>query len=309
MGIKITKRSATQLDFLKMKKHEPFSSWRGGAAKAEKFSLMFGARPGVFRKLLQGSNFSVQDCKDYIKMTHSEGVYNDICAKMKKGGFREYEMRPDVECWYLAAATVMREAFLSGYKGLADRITREHVFALQHKYSRNYYGAVRWHPELSYMNIDPLTGKPQGVDKKYYSWVYSHLMNNAANTNVQTGETVFIYGGWINTWDYIQEWELRSKLFNSIHDSLDTYTYKAEKELMKSTINTCVQWRRYPFFGIPHRMDSEVSDIRDYEHLQDHFYKHGEEESAAPIEPIIEEYNRKYTKFGIKEIQYHGCRI
>ena len=86
MGIKITKRSATQLDFLKMKKHEPFSSWRGGAAKAENFSLMFGARPGVFRKLLQGSNFSVQDCKDYIKMTHSEGVYNDICAKMKDFG-------------------------------------------------------------------------------------------------------------------------------------------------------------------------------------------------------------------------------
>lgn len=309
--IKITKRLATVNDCLKNKKHGQFAFCRD-TAKIENFSLMFGAKPTTFREMLQyKSKFSVEDCKNFIQLTHNEALYEDIKARALKGDFDRmfYEFRPEVECWYLAAATVMRENFLNGYKGLADRIKREQIEAIKYHMSFNWYGGVRWHPELAYMDIDPYTLKLKGLDKNYSSGSFNHMMNDAANTNIQTGETVFIYGGWINAQDYYDEWGLKTKLYNSIHDSLDNYVYKPEKELVKSLINECVGGpKRYPFEGIRHRMDSEVSDIRDYEHLLKHYYKHGEEEKTKPLDISLEEFNKRYKPFGQKELKYHGCR-
>ena len=91
----------------------------------------------------------------------------------------------------------------------------------------------------------------------------------------------------------MKEYEFRSRIFNSIHDSLDVYAFKPEKEVVKALINDCVHWKRYPFEGVEHRMEPEVSDIRDYEHLKEHFYKHGVEEKVMPIEDAVAAYNEK----------------
>lgn len=312
--LKITKREATIHDFIKMKKHEPFATWRQ-TAKLQNFGLMFGASASTFCKLLMNSSFTVKDCDDYIKLTHSEDLYNDIVykASQKKIGGHMYEMRPGVECKYMATATVMRDAFLNGYEGLKDRIEREHKFAMKHYYTRMWYGSVRWEPELAYLTIDPQTEKLKkgSTDSKYSNLLFTHLMNNAANAAVQSGETVFIYFGWINTDERMKLWNLQSKIFNTIHDSLDVYVWKPEKELMKSLINTCVGGKiRYPFEGIHHRMDPEISDIQDYKHItgyeegefdgtqkiKGHFYKHGEEEKCEPIQDAIDQYNKDFNQ-------------
>ena len=172
-----------------------------------------------------------------------------------------------------------------------------------------WYGCVRWAPELAYMTIDPFTLKlrKDSVDKKYSSLLFTHLMNNAANAAVQSGETIFIYAGWINAEERMKLWNLTSKIFNTIHDSLDAYVWKPEKDLMKSLINTCVHDKiRYPHEGVFHFMEPEISDIRDYEHLtgykegefdgtqkiKGHFYKHGEEEKVLPMPDAINNYNK-----------------
>lgn len=308
--LKITKRNATLVDFIKMKKIEPFQSWRY-VAKLCNFGLMFGAKAATFAHILQTAQppFTTEQCDEYIALTHSEDLYNEFVMKSKSGKYRSYEMRPEVECKYLTVATVMREAFLNGYEGLRDRITREHKFAIKYWYTRNWYGSVRHYPELAYMNIDPITHQVKGVDKKYFSYIFSHLMNNAANGPVQSGETVFIYNGWIHADKKMKEWALKSKICNTIHDSLDVYLWKPEKELMKSLINSSVHDKiRYPFEGVHHRMEPEVSDIRDYKHvtgyeegeftgnepIKGHFYKHGEEEPVDPIEKAIEDYNNMW---------------
>jgi len=317
--LKKTRRLITINDCIKLKKLQPFDTWRN-AAKSENFGLMFGAQASTFRKLLQKSSFSVKDCDDYIRLTHSEDVYEQVKYRrdFKKAFAREYEMRDDVECKFQAVAEVMREAFLKGYTGLAERIEREHTFAIKHYYTRMWYGSVRHHPELAYMTIDPLTNRLRkgSVDQRYSSLMFSHLMNNAANAAVQAGETVFIYAGWINADERMQLWNLTSKIFNTIHDSLDVYVWKPEKELMKSLINACVHDKiRFPYEGVRHRMEPEISDIRDYKHLtgydvdefQDvalklngkdikikgHFYKHGEEEKVLPIQDAIDQYNKR----------------
>lgn len=312
--MKITKRPVTVKDFIKLKKHQPWDTWRN-AAKSENFGLMFGAQASTFRALLQKSNFSVKDCDDYIRLTGSEHVLENIKVARDSGKRfqREFEMRDDVECKFQAAAEVMREAFLKGYPGLAERIEREHIFAIQHFYTRMWYGAVRWAPELAYMTIDPMTNRLRkgSVDQKYASLLFSHLMNNSANAAVQSGETVFIYAGWINADERMNKWELSSEIFNTIHDSLDCYIWKPEKELMKSLINSCVHEKiRYPFEGVYHRMDPEISDVRDYKHItgyeegefdgsqkiNGHFYKHGEEETPMPVSEAITQYNKRMNR-------------
>ena len=321
--LKITRRPATVKDFIKMKKLQPFDTWRN-AAKSENFGLMFGAQASTFRTMLQKSSFSLKDCDDYLRLTNSESVYDSVRHRRdeRKQFQREFEMRDDVECKFQAVAEVMREAFLDGYPGLKERIEREHLFAITHFYTRMWYGSVRHAPELAYMTIDPFTNRlrQNSVDKKYSSLLFSHLMNNSANAAVQSGETVFIYAGWINAEERMELWNLSSEIFNTIHDSLDVYVWKPEKELMKSLINACVHDKvRYPFEGVYHRMDPEISDVRDYKHLTGyeegefdgsqkilgHFYKHGEEEKAAPIAEAIEAYNnRMHRDIQWKELEF-----
>lgn len=319
--LKINRRPATIQDWIKMKKLEPYAKWRQ-TSKLENFGLMFGAQATTFSSILQSSDFSVKDCDDFIRLTHSEDVLNDLQQKARKNherGYRGEEMRCDVECKFLAVATVMREAFLNGYEGLKTRIDREHAFALKHFYTRLWYGAVRWAPELAYMNVNA-NGKLEGVDKKFFAYMFSHLMNNAANAGVQSGETVFIYLGWVSAEHYMKLWNLTSKIFNTIHDSLDVYVWKPEKELMKSLINACVHDKiRYPCEGIYHRMEPEISDIRDYKHItgyemgeftgkekiKGHFYKHGEEEKVMEIKDAVEAYNKRMKR----DIKYEGVPV
>ncbi len=319
--LKINRRPATIQDWIKMKKLEPYAKWRQ-TSKLENFGLMFGAQASTFASILQSSDFSVKDCDDFIRLTHSEDVLNDLQQKARKNherGYRGEEMRCDVECKFLAVATVMREAFLNGYEGLKTRIDREHAFALKHFYTRLWYGAVRWAPELAYMNINA-NGKLEGVDKKFFAYMFSHLMNNAANAGVQSGETVFIYLGWVSAEHYMKLWNLTSKIFNTIHDSLDVYVWKPEKELMKSLINACVHDKiRYPCEGIYHRMEPEISDIRDYKHItgyemgeftgkekiKGHFYKHGEEEKVMEIKDAVDAYNKRMKR----DIKYEGVPV
>lgn len=319
--LKINRRPATIQDWIKMKKLEPYAKWRQ-TSKLENFGLMFGAQATTFSSILQSSDFSVKDCDDFIRLTHSEDVLNDLQQKARKNherGYRGEEMRCDVECKFLAVATVMREAFLNGYEGLKTRIDREHAFALKHFYTRLWYGAVRWAPELAYMNVNA-NGKLEGVDKKFFAYMFSHLMNNAANAGVQSGETVFIYLGWVSAEHYMKLWNLTSKIFNTIHDSLDVYVWKPEKELMKSLINACVHDKiRYPCEGIYHRMEPEISDIRDYKHItgyemgeftgkekiKGHFYKHGEEEKVMEIKDAVDAYNKRMKR----DIKYEGVPV
>lgn len=319
--LKINRRPATIQDWIKMKKLEPYAKWRQ-TSKLENFGLMFGAQASTFSSILQSSDFSIKDCDDFIRLTHSEDVLNDLQQKARKNherGYRGEEMRCDVECKFLAVATVMREAFLNGYEGLKTRIDREHAFALKHFYTRLWYGAVRWAPELAYMNVNA-NGKLEGVDKKFFAYMFSHLMNNAANAGVQSGETVFIYLGWVSAEHYMKLWNLTSKIFNTIHDSLDVYVWKPEKELMKSLINACVHDKiRYPCEGIYHRMEPEISDIRDYKHItgyemgeftgkekiKGHFYKHGEEEKVMEIKDAVEAYNKRMKR----DIKYEGVPV
>lgn len=296
--LKIERQTATMQDFLKLKKHEPEKSWRNNVGKALNFTMMFGAEASTFAKKLERNNFTPEDCDQYITLTNNNFVLNEALLNKK----------PDQtvnQVKYLVAAQLMRESFFTGYKGLMSRIIRERKFAANHGYIRTWHGPVRHLPEFVYMNYSQDTWRLIGFDSKFYSKTFSHALNQAANSAIQSGECVPVFCAWINIAAYVKEWHLKSFIWNSTHDSFDACVYKPEKELWKALVNACGAWHRPPTEGIYHRLDSEVSDVSTLEHRKHTFYKHGVEENCLPIEKAVEVYN----KINGTNIKWHGCFI
>lgn len=296
--LKIEKQTATMQDFLKLKKHEPEKTWRNKVGKSLNFTMMFGAEAATFAKPLERAGFTVEECEKYIDLTGNNFKLNEALMSRKP------DQTPS-QVKYLVAAQLMRESFFTSYKGLADRIVRERNFAADHFYIRTWHGPVRHLPELMYMKFDRNTWRLVGFDSKFYSKTFAHTLNEASNSAVQSGECVPVFCAWINIVNYVKEWNLKSFIWNSTHDSFDACVYKPEKELWKALCNACVHWERPPLEGIHHRMDSEVSDISTLEKRKKTFYKHGVEENCLPIEKAVEVYN----KINGTSIKWHGCSI
>ena len=96
---------------------------------------------------------------------------------------------------------------------------------------------------------------------------------------------------------------MKSRIWNSIHDSLDFYVYKPELELVLSLANACASFPREPVKSIPMSMDFEVADVRDMDHRNKTYWKHGAEMEAVPIEVAIEHYNAKHKT----DFKWEGC--
>ena len=74
--ISIDRRPMTIHDFLKRKKTAPFADWRQ-TAKLLNFLLLFGGGASVLRKQLQGSKFTVEDCKHVIDVKYADWYGTD----------------------------------------------------------------------------------------------------------------------------------------------------------------------------------------------------------------------------------------
>jgi hypothetical protein len=116
-------------------------------------------------------------------------------------------------------------------------------------------------------------------------------------------ESRIAFSTWVNTSKYLALWGLKSYCWNNIHDSLDFYVWKPELQLVMSLANACAAWDREPVKGIHMSFDGEVSDVQDYEHRCNTYYKAGVGYDPLPIEEAIKNYNAKNgTNF-----KWYGC--
>lgn len=291
-----TRRKVTVYDFLKLKNYKPFSEWRT-VAKAENFGLIFDMSPGTFGQILMDSGFTEEQCDAYIKMSKLENklevalINDSMKAPDKRAGAKKVK--------YIVCADFMRDSFFNGYKGLKERLNREQSFAVNNGYVRSYYGPIRNLGELLYMDLDRKNIAIKGGDRKLYSSLFSHLMADAGNSGVQTQEALIAFSTWAQCRQYYKKWDLKSRIWNSTHDSYDSYIYKPELELFLALLNSCAEWVREPCHNIFMSLDSEISDISTPESREKTYYKHGEEiQSKVTIEEAINNYNKeKGTNF------------
>ena len=283
----------TVYDFMKNKEYKPFKDWRT-VAKTENFGLLFGCSAGTFGGMLQQANFTETECEEYIKLKNLTAVYN--AALSNAGGKSPKDIK------FLVVADDMRNSFFKSYEGLMCRIKREQMFALAHGYVRAWHGPVRHLAELRYMSVND-QGNLTGADRSLYSKIFAHILNNACNSTIQSMESRLAFSTWVNTSKYLALWGLKSYCWNNIHDSLDFYVWKPELQLVMSLANACAAWDREPVKGIHMSFDGEVSDVQDYEHRCNTYYKAGVGYDPLPIEEAIKNYNAKNgTNF-----KWYGC--
>ena len=283
----------TVYDFMKNKEYKPFKDWRT-VAKTENFGLLFGCSAGTFGGMLQQANFTETECEEYIKLKNLTAVYN--AALSNAGGKSPKDIK------FLVVADDMRNSFFKSYEGLMGRIKREQMFALAHGYVRAWHGPVRHLAELRYMSVND-QGNLTGADRSLYSKIFAHILNNACNSTIQSMESRIAFSTWFNTSKYLALWGLKSYCWNNIHDSLDFYVWKPELQLVMSLANACAAWDREPVKGIHMSFDGEVSDVQDYEHRCNTYYKAGVGYDPLPIEEAIKNYNAKNgTNF-----KWYGC--
>ena len=284
----------TIYDFIKNKSFVPFSKWRN-TSKFINFSLLFGASAPRFAVLLEQSGFTEEECEEFIQLQNLTGAYNAALANaVGKSSPKQIK--------FLVVAESMRTSFFETYKGLMGRIKREQAFALANGYVRTWHGPVRHLAELRYMQTNK-DGNLIGADRSLYSKMFAHLLNNACNSTIQSMEARIAFSTWVNIAKYFHLWGLKSYCWNNIHDSLDFYIWKPELELVVALANACASWEREPVKGIHMSFEAEISDVQDYEHRCNSYYKAGVEYDALPIEEALKNYNKRNGT----NLKWFGC--
>jgi hypothetical protein len=290
--LKIKQRDCDIQDFLKNKKKEPWKFQRDKVAKPANFSLIFGMAAITFAGVLEKEVFTEQECEDFIHDAKIESILTELCLSGKY---------PPKKCKYIAVAQFMREAFFSSYKGLAERLTRELLFAKQNGYVRSWHGPVRHLSQLSYMKFNK-SGNLIGLDKELYSKMFSGLKNDSGNSTIQTVESCFTQMSFIEQSYYIKKWNLKSRLWNQCHDSGDYWIYVGdgdndpdnEAELMSALIYHCDTKVREPYYGIPMDIDAEIADVSTDELLETNYYHGGDSVKFIDLNKAVENWNNKH---------------
>jgi hypothetical protein len=259
---KTSKRTITEKEALRLKKIEPFSTFRQDA-KAVNFGMIFGMSFKKFSKTSLETSWSENRIDSFIEnMKLQESV-----EEMKERYIGE-----DEKIWkYYAVAKFIRTQFFDTYVGLMERIKRNEAFAKEHGYIRSRFGAIRRLPMLSLCCTENKEGKqilrPQENMKEV-----AELVNISSNSTIQTDEVCIIMQC-KNDWNHSQKGlfcEATVPTSGMVHDSSDFYVPKDDPVdilvQIKKTFEKDEKWQ----LGIKFLTDMTIVDI-----IKGEYYKNG----------------------------------
>lgn len=255
----LSEREMTFEDFMKLKKIKPFKGVRSDA-KGINFGALFGCSGPSLGVQLKGYGFDETKVTTAMNNFNLTQVVNSkILSETKKG------KSPDpLAIKYSVVGTKIRELFFNIYPCLLERTIREQKFAKKHGYVRAWTGPVRHLPELRFMKKNA-EGEVVGADAILYKSEFAHLNNDATNSPIQTAEVYQAMPDMTAIMNTFLILGLRSRLFNTVHDSGEFYIYKPERDLVYSIFTYVASVNRMPYFDIPMHIDVEESDLDDNE--------------------------------------------
>lgn len=294
--LSVSRHTMTTKEFKGLTKiSNEFSSWRR-ASKTVNFGVLFNCGAPTLAKQLENNGYKYNEAMEYLELTNNITFYNQL-LKSKMGKMTAEKVA------FLAAATLMLEAYYTGFPGVKERSIREAEFAWKNGYARCWHGPIRPLPELRYMKRNK-DGNVIGADQKMWSGMVSNLRNDAGNSPIQCMEANIAIKTIINASMYVREWGLKSYLWNMVHDSEDWIVYKPELNLVCSLLNACSTWKRQPHVGVDMCMDFEICDPA--KGHQKNMY-HGGLENPFKIDPIevaLDKWNKEHPE---KPLYWHGC--
>jgi hypothetical protein len=247
---KITKRSLQLSDFLTLKKYMPFKKMRNDS-KPVNFGTIFACTGPTLGRQLRGAGFSEKDCDDALDTFNLNEAFNQA---------RLSSSIDEVTLKYNIIGSKFRDLFFKAYPSLLGRVTREQDFALKHGYVRTWTGPIRHFSELRYMKRNK-AGNLTGMDHKLFSKMFAHLKNNAANTTIQTAEVYQAMPDVTALHQHFKRWGFKTRIWGYVHDSINLYMYRPERDVVYALFNRLANIDRQPFYNLGQHIDITESDL------------------------------------------------
>jgi len=248
---KISKRELVIEDFLQLKNYSPFKKLRFNG-KTVGLATLFACQGPTLGRQIKAAGFNEEDCDLAIESFSLEKAY-------KQAVLNPTNKLSPTDLKYVIIGNKLRELFFQTYPSLLERVEREQKFALKNGYVRTWTGPVRHLPELRYLSKNA-QGNLIGLDRKLYSKMFSGLKNEASNTTIQTAEVYEAMPDVTCIHTNLKNWEFKSRIWGYIHDSIELYVYKPEKDVVYALINEVAKLNREPYYNIPMEIDINEAD-------------------------------------------------
>jgi len=219
------------LEFMELKEKQPYKGQRA-IAKNTNFRFLFGGSAWSFAEEILKKEWTKEFCLNFLD----------------EAGLSLDSLDP-----FMTAAEFLRSAFFTSYPKLAIWHEKCHKIAKQNGMIRSIYGARRLLPRLLYIGKD--------TEKK----VVIEDQNISKNTTVQNFESVVIMRGMREFHKFVKENGYKSKIFGMIHDAVEFYIEKEEKEFIVPKILEIFQRLFDEYDGVIMVFELEISDTSEGE--------------------------------------------
>ena len=199
--------------------------------KTINFLLIFDGKPSLLYKNMISPNWTEEEAMKFVKDNNLELLTfnNDYNAKF-------------------TVANCIHERFFETYPNLKEwkRINLEH--AQEHGFVRSPYGSFRRTPYLQYKGKDDSGSR------------YSNYESIILNSPTQTFESMIVLRATINVYDFIKENNMKSYLWDEIHDATEWVAHRDEISLLAQKLKVEFE-KDYPEYeGISMVLEGNVAD-------------------------------------------------
>jgi DNA polymerase I-like protein with 3'-5' exonuclease and polymerase domains len=109
-------------------------------------------------------------------------------------------------------------------------------------------------------------------DKRERGLLLNNLRNIAANADIQNFESSIINQAMVMLDEWLIENNMKSYIFNMVHDSCDIVLYHDERDIIIPKLREYFEYAREEYKRIPLPIDISIADLTTGD-----YYKHGQE--------------------------------
>jgi len=246
-------RRLSEKDFLRLKKEEPYATYRQ-SAKSLNFGLLFGMSYKTYSQSRLEPSWTYEQCEQFI---------DEHDLRDKKWDIAKYFSDLDPHLWsFYTVSQYFRDKFFKTYKNLLKRIDWRRAEGKEYGFIRSLHGAVR--------HTLPLYREGKDDSRK----TIAGYLNIAANTDIQNDEAVRVMTSITEFNKKVKELNLKSRIIGTVHDSVDFIIHKRELEQVYTKIIIPIFERNEEWQGgIKLPVDMTIVDLS----KKGHYYKHGED--------------------------------
>lgn len=228
-------------DFIAMKGVLPYKMFRFMAKKIN-FGFLFGMIGKTFSDRELSKHWTEKQIDDYIL---ENGITTAVIGNLEQRYKYEYSR---LECKYIAVSDDIRKKFFTDYTGLEKRIQDLRMFFKDNGYVRSYYGAFRRNPLVLMEGSEEDRKKRAGWD------------NIVVNTTIQNFEAVVVMRNIVRISKWFRENNMKSRVFGTVHDSVDFYIEASEIGVVLPKIKTIFEEMFREFTNVPLTIEIKVGN-------------------------------------------------